>query len=425
MKKVFLTAVPAPVHEVLRAIGVLARDMGQSTFLVGGMVRDLALGRSNIDLDIVVQGDAHDLGAAFARTTGSSIKGRTKFGTCKIESRAFGIIDLATARRETYRYPGALPDVEASDLEADLARRDFSVNAMAISLEPSGYGKLIDPFGGMADASKARLRVLHPLSFRDDPTRILRGVRFAARLGFAFERKTLALLKSCLSEGCLRAVSGKRILSEIELICLEDEVLRAFGLTDKLQILAGIDRVFAGNPLRWRRLKRLPADMERISSWTGSSFAERRLCWLSGLFLALRGRDARRLAERLDLPGREKNICLWAATELGRTEAKLSRLDAGRPYKVVRLLREVLPVGMVHLYSGSGRRGRSLIRTYLEKWRHLTPNLSGQQIMALGVKQGPKVGKMLERLLELKLQGKLSSPEDEIAYVRKRARSDR
>ncbi len=406
----------------MQAIGVLARDMGQTAYLVGGMVRDLAIGCRNIDLDIVIEGDALDLAGVFARATGSSVKGRTKFGTCKIESRAFGTIDLATARSESYRHPGALPDVEASNLKADLARRDFTVNAMAISLDPHRYGRLLDPFGGFADISGGRLRILHPAGFRDDPTRILRGVRFAARFGFTFESGTLARLRACLREGCVGSVSGKRIYTELNLICMEDKARRALGLLGKYRIPESIDPVLGRKTVRSRHMRRLAPAIARVDLSAGEVFAEKRLCWLAGLFFGLKRRQAAHLADRLDLPGREREACLWVSAEVPRTLVKLSRLDAGSAYRVVKLLRPVAPEGIVHLFAASGRRERNLIAAYLKAWRDVSPSLNGRRVVALGIEKGPLVGRVLERLLELRLQGKLTSPEDEIAYVRRRVR---
>ena len=411
------------MHEILRAVGVLARDMGLAAFLVGGMVRDLAIGHSNIDLDIVIEGDALRLGTEFARATGSSIKGRTRFGTCKIESRAFGTIDMATARSESYRHPGALPDVEPSGLEADLVRRDFSLNAMAISLAPGRYGRLIDPFGGLADLSLGRLRVLHPASFRDDPTRILRGIRFRGRFGIDFERKTLSLLRECLSEGCMGSVSGKRIYAELKLICMENEPLKALRLLRKYGITESIDPALGWDSAEWQHMKRVGVATDRVAAAVGGAFAKGWLCWFAGIFLGLRRHEATRLATRLDLPGRVSETCMWVSTGLPGTRDRLYGLDRDRAYRVVKLLRGIPPEGMVHLFAASGRRGRALIGAYLEKWRHVRPSLDGRQVMVLGVERGPRVGRILERLLELNLQGEIHSPEDEIAYVRKRARS--
>jgi tRNA nucleotidyltransferase (CCA-adding enzyme) len=421
----FRKVVPPEVHEVLRTAGVLAQDMGASAFLVGGMVRDVAAGRPNIDLDIVIEGDALAFADAFAERTGSSVRGRTKFGTCKVEGGTFGSIDVAMARSETYRRPGALPDVAASNLEADLARRDFTVNAMAISLDPGTYGRLLDPFRGLADMSLGRLRIMHPDSFRDDPTRILRGIRFASRFGFAFERRTLARLKICLREGCMGTVSGKRVYTEIGLTCKEGGVLRAFKMLEKYGILESIDPALARNPVRPRHWKRLARTIGALDGPAGEVWGEKWLCWLASLFVGLTERDAARLAGRLDLPGRVRGTCLWAASGLPIAVAGLSGLQATDAYRVVRLLRGIEREEMVLLFAASRPKGRELISTYMKTWRHVSPGLDGRRIISLGVERGPLVGRILERLLELRLLGRLASTEDEIEYVKRRVRSSK
>jgi tRNA nucleotidyltransferase (CCA-adding enzyme) len=399
--------------------------MGERAFLVGGLVRDLAVGRSNTDLDIVIEGDALALAGAFARSTGSLVKSRTRFGTCKIVSRAFGTIDLATARSESYRCPGALPDTEASDLHADLARRDFTMNAMAISLDPEGYGQILDPFDGLSAIGEGKLEILHPASFRDDPTRILRGVRFAARFGFTFERVTLARLRDCLREAWIDSVSGKRIFTELRLICLEDEVLKALRLLGKLGILEAVAPALGRDALRSRRMRRMARAVAAVRVSAGEAFAEDWLCWLGTLFAGLGRRQAVKLAGRLDLPGRVAETCVWISTGLSGTLAKLSRLTPKDAYRAVKLLRGLSPEEMVHLFAAAGWRERRLITAYLETWRHISPSLDGRRVVALGIDEGPAVGRILGKLLELRLQGKVTSPEDETAYVKRRVRSRR
>jgi tRNA nucleotidyltransferase (CCA-adding enzyme) len=406
-----------PVHEVLAAVGVLSRDLGYRAFLVGGIVRDLAIGYPNIDLDIVIEGDAHKVARLFAIKTGSQVKGRSRFGTCKIESRAFATIDMAAARSETYRRPGALPDVMRSDLEGDLIRRDFTINAMAISLEPAHYGKLLDPLGGLRDLAGRRLRVIHEGSFEDDPTRILRGVRFASRYGYRFERKTLRLLRACLTRKCMSRISGKRVCSELELIFKDSEPQAGVGLLKRYAILKAIDPVLGLSSERARHLKKLPSALKGVSETAGEGFARAWLCWFSGLFFGLGRRRSERLAKYFNLPADVRDSCIWVSTQLGLVASRLARLDRSRPYAVTKLLEGVPPGGLVNLFARSGRAERNLIRAYLREWRHVRPSLTGRQIVAMGIKEGPEVGRMLESILKLKLEGKLPRPQDEITYL--------
>ena len=156
----FRKALPPAKHELLRAIGRLSLDLGYRAYLVGGIVRDLMLGRENTDLDIAIEGDAERLARTFARKTGARMKAPTRFGTCKLDSKAFGKLDVASTRGETYRVSGALPDVYPAGITEDLRRRDFTVNSMALSITPGSYGRLLDPIRGAEDLKRGKLKVL-------------------------------------------------------------------------------------------------------------------------------------------------------------------------------------------------------------------------------------------------------------------------
>jgi tRNA nucleotidyltransferase (CCA-adding enzyme) len=414
--------------------------MGYTAYLVGGIVRDLALGRENVDLDIAVEGDAWRLAAVFARKTGAAAKGFTRFGTCKVESKAFGTLDIAAARAELYRSPGALPDVRASHMGDDLARRDFTINAMALCLAPGTYGRLLDPFGGLDDLAGRKLRVLHPRSFEDDPTRVLRGIRFAARYGFAFETGTLRLLKSCIIEGCLGRVSGTRVFADLKLISSETRAGRAIGLMKRYGVTASLGAAVHCGPRCDKRymtkVERALAAVQAAASEAAATTASGRggrltregfrplvwLCRFATLFAGLGESEADRLASRLSLPKRVREVCAWVASDLDRTHRRLKGMKRASPYRVVKVLRSVPPEGIVHIFAVSGRRERNLIEVYLKEWRHICPGLTGHQVVALGIAQGPLVGKILDGILRLKLQGGLATPTEEIAYVRRRAK---
>jgi len=208
--------------QLVRDIGALARARGMKAYLVGGPVRDLILGHPSLDLDITVEGRGIILAQAFA----ASHKGRAMtypaFGTATVTLAGRRKVDFATARKETYARPGAFPAVEFSNIKDDLSRRDFTVNAMAVSIDPRSWGRTVDPFGGRKDLKAKKIRVLHERSFIDDPTRILRAARFSARLGFALERKTLDLLKAALRFEALDCIKPQRYMKEYNRILKED-----------------------------------------------------------------------------------------------------------------------------------------------------------------------------------------------------------
>jgi tRNA nucleotidyltransferase (CCA-adding enzyme) len=210
---------PAELVDFMRLAGGVATELQQKLYLVGGVVRDLLLERSNLDLDLVVEGDAIKTAEDLAKRKKGKIIAHTRFGTAKIKWDKWSV-DIATSRGESYDKPGALPTVRPVDIQSDLARRDFTINAMAVHLNPLRYGELIDLFKGREDLEKKLVRVLYDATFKDDATRIWRAVRYEQRLEFRIESHTLDLLKRDISY--LDTISSDRIRHELEL-CLEEE----------------------------------------------------------------------------------------------------------------------------------------------------------------------------------------------------------
>ncbi len=204
---------------MVRAIGELARQQKARAYLVGGPVRDLMLGARTIDLDITVEGNGIRLADHLAKLyPGSTVAHYPAFKTATVRLPDGRRVDLATARKETYTRGGAYPKVSPSKIKDDLFRRDFTINATALSINPDDSGKLLDPFKGMADLKSKKIRVLHAQSFVDDPTRILRAARFMARLGFTLEAKTLKLLKSAIERKVLDTITPQRYLKDFKKI---------------------------------------------------------------------------------------------------------------------------------------------------------------------------------------------------------------
>jgi tRNA nucleotidyltransferase (CCA-adding enzyme) len=214
-------ALPDKTLAFVRGLGVKAASRKCRAYLVGGTVRDIFLGKGHIDVDVAVEGDAIKLGKMVAKETGSDIVTYKSFGTCTLSFEDGIKLDLATARREVYKRPGAMPIIKPSTLKEDLKRRDFTINAIAVSIMPGDFGKMHDPFNGIGDIRSGVIRSLHSRSFIDDPTRILRARRFAARFGFKIEVKTDELMKKALINKALDTVSAGRIQKELLLISKE------------------------------------------------------------------------------------------------------------------------------------------------------------------------------------------------------------
>src|SRR5271170_367982 len=201
--------IPPKTLSLLKRLGRLADERGEAAYAVGGFVRDLFLRHPGVDIDITVEGDGLIFAEKLARLTGSEVEAFTRFGTSIVVVPGFGKVDLATARTESYQSPGALPSVKKSGIVQDLYRRDFTINAMALSLSPGYFLQLLDPFEGQTDLKKGRIRALHEKSFIDDPTRIFRAVRFEQRFKERIESRTQKLLSQAVRGNYIQRVSGE------------------------------------------------------------------------------------------------------------------------------------------------------------------------------------------------------------------------
>ncbi len=238
---------PPHVEEISREVGKMAKELNFRVYLVGGVVRDLLLGKKVWDLDFVVEGDAIKLSKRLAEKYGVSEHAFPEFGTAHIKIGDIKL-EFATTRRETYPHPGAYPLVEYASLKEDLLRRDFTINAMAVSINEEDMGTLIDYFGGLRDLKDRIIRVLHPLSFVEDPVRILRSLRFAGRLGFKLSKSTERLLKSAVSLELLLSAPKGRLMNEFRLALREERIIEILELYKKYQVMGQVIKGFQWHP---------------------------------------------------------------------------------------------------------------------------------------------------------------------------------
>jgi len=394
---------PQELLSFLRLAGEVAQAQGQKLYLVGGVVRDLILGRPNLDFDLVVEGDAPRLARQLARASGEKVVVHHRFGTAKFH-RGDLSIDLVTARSETYSRPGALPKVEPGEIGDDLFRRDFSINAMAIALSPASLGELVDPYRGRVDLEQRLIRILHQRSFIDDATRILRALRYEQRLGFQLEEATERLLRE--QKSMLDTISGDRIRHELELILKEEQPERILYRAEILGVLQELHPSLKGN------------------GWLAEKFHQARrisppdpALYLSLLLYRLTEEENERLLARLNIVG-----------ELGRNLRQVLRLKAELPSLadpalprsgIYRLLKPYSPTAVTACSLASDSPIiRSHLELYLNDLRYVKSCLDGEHLMGMGVMAGPGLGRILEALLEAKLDEWVSTKEEEEAMVR-------
>jgi tRNA nucleotidyltransferase (CCA-adding enzyme) len=395
-------------HAVRRAVA-LARERRVEVYAVGGAVRDLLVGAPLTDLDLVVEGDAAGLARRLARELHARVVGHARFRTATVESDGIHL-DFVRARSERYVYPGALPVVRAGSLGDDLARRDFSINAMALRLTGSA-GELIDPFGGRDDLSRGLVRVLHERSFQDDPTRALRALRYAGRLGFRLERGTGSWLRRDLSH--LDAVSGARLRQELEKIAREERAGRIMRSSARLGVLEAAHRALRPDERTLRAIGKLP----RVARQHRDAV----LCAL--LLSAASPKAMEHAVERLHLTAVQAAAARGLASLL-RQEGRLVR-EALRPSAAVRAF-EAYPIAAVEAFALiAAPLAAQRARRYLDRWRFVRPKLTGHDLEALGVPRGPRIGEALARLRTAHLDGAAKTREDDVLLIEQYLRRHR
>jgi len=397
---------PRQLLELVKDISGQASNQGQRVYLVGGVVRDLLLGYPNFDLDLVVEGDAVKLAQQVAETSQAKLLAHHRFGTAKLRYENFSL-DLATARGETYAKPGALPTVTPGTLKDDLIRRDFSINAMAISLGSNDYGELADPHQGKNDLEHRLIRILHPGSFSDDATRILRAVRYEQRLGFELETQTAQLLKRDTS--MLDTISGDRIRHELELIFKEKLPEFAINRLAELGVLPRISPFLKGDGWvaekfhKARRLKK-PAQLPSL--------------YFCLLVYSFTENEIEQFLARLNT----STTLSRAMRDTLRLKTSLPILDkpALKPSKIYYLLREYEPLAVqANAIATDEKEGTpSLIvhqhlQLFLTKLRYVKTSLDGEELKGLGISAGPEIGRVLKILHKAKLDGEVRTKADE------------
>ena len=389
----------APLAALLDQARQLAAEAGVSAYLVGGPVRDDLLGLPVKDLDVSVVGDAPALAARLAEMVNGRLTVHRRFGTATV-SVPGASVDLVTARSETYRQPGALPEVRPGSIADDLARRDFTVNAMAVPLTGDASA-VVDHHGGQDDLRAGVIRTLHPASFRDDPTRIFRAVRYSTRLGFSIARDTLRDLRAALAGGAVSTISGDRVRHELERTLLEPDPLPALRLADEVGALRAVH-------------PRLSA--RRLSD---ADFANRNLTptvWLSALVWNLSDGEANSLAARINAPADWARAIADTATLTHR----LPRLAQPEltPSEVCVLLDGLSPDALEAGRMLAPPVASSYLQRYQGEWQSVAPALRGSDLLELGVPAGPAVGEALRALRKARLDGEIHSVEDERRLAR-------
>ena len=399
---------PQSLAPVLGAVAAVSGPY-QGVYLVGGSVRDILLGEPNFDVDIVVEGDAIALARALAEKLGGRVRAHDKFGTAVVVYGQDERVDVVTARSESYDAPAALPRVEPGSIDEDLHRRDFTINAMAVSLEGDEPGLLVDPFEGHSDLQAGRIRVLHNRSFIDDPTRILRAIRYEDRYGFRMDDETVKLARECIATGHVGDLSGARLREELIALLEEGDVSHAIPRLAELEaekeihphVVADAEAVQLFDRLRElnaRYVLDVPAWRLGLAALARKLPNDEIAAWLDGL--KVRRRDADQIAAAI--VGGPK-----IAEQLGH--------DEPTPAEIVAVAEPHAPDAPLFALALSDL---PQLHDYFDRLAGIRLEVTGADVAELGPGESPRVGEILAELRRRKLNGELDDRESELAAAR-------
>ncbi len=400
--------------DVLAEAGEVAAGLGMRAYLVGGAVRDVLLGRPVEDVDIVVEGNGVAVAEGLVDRLGGRCHPHAPFLTAAVRLDDGTTLDVATARTEFYRSPAALPEVESSAIRLDLYRRDFTINAMAIALHGTRLGDLIDFFGGQRDVERRQIRVLHSLSFLDDPTRAIRAVRFATRLSFEIAAETRQLIRVAVREGVFDRLSGTRLREELALLLDESNAVGAVAELDRLGLLT---TVLPG--VRWTAsMRRTLQELEAMLTWAeleGIVFGRRWVAFVTAL-VARAGEDVgRRLAGRLALSGRVAATVRQAHSKVERIMA-VAASSRRRPSEVLAVVEQSEPVVRLVAMAAAPVAARRTLHRALTEWMRVEVPVTGADLVAAGAVPGPALGEALRRTRAALVDGSIAPP-DALAHA--------
>ena len=413
---------PERIRNLLVDFGRVGDDLGYTVFAVGGFVRDLLMRVENFDVDIVVEGDGIRFAEEFEKRFPCRIRTHRKFGTALILFSDGMKIDVATARLEVYDFPAALPTVEKSSIKADLCRRDFTINTLAIQLNPKGFGELIDYFGGVKDIKEKVIRVLHNLSFVDDPTRIFRAIRFEQRLKFQIGKHTQNLMKSAMKMGFLQRLSGGRIFSELILILQEENPVPALKRMRDFNLFHLLHPDLILDEEKVNLFERI----HHVISWFDLLFLEERyepwLIYFYGFIDSLPQGKIGEICDRLTLNEKIKRKVIEGKRQSDQALLQIfSWINAQREPRrseVYAVLDPVSTEGKLFMMATTTQMAtQRYISLYFTQLKDMKPILKGVDLVNMGFQPSPLIKKKLDDLLKARLDEQVITRQDELDYL--------
>lgn len=405
---------PESLIKLLKEFGHIADMLGYNAYLVGGLVRDVFLKHKNLDVDIVIEGDGIKFAQEFARNHEARVRSHRKFGTAVLIFPDGFKVDVATARIEYYESPGAPPIVETSSLKLDLYRRDFTINTLAIKLNKRHYGTLIDYFGAQKDIKEKVLRVLHNLSFVEDPTRMLRAVRFEQRFGFKIGKLTLALLKNAAKMNWVETLASHRIFLELKLILKEQDPSSTIRRMNKLKLL----KFISPDIKLTENIQDLLEEINKVIAWYNLLYLEEpfepwKLYWY-GLTSQLDAKAFKKLTKDMGINSK-------MALQRKSGDSLLNSLFKfdGTNYQLYTLLLPYDTETLLYLMArAKTEKMRRLLSFFFTKLKGKKALVDGKELLQIGLKSGPVFREVFDSLLEARLNNLTKTRDDEIRFVK-------
>ena len=409
---------PEKYYNLLYELGDFAENYSTNIYVVGGFVRDLLMRNENFDIDIVVEGSASKFAKKFADLKKAKVSIHKKFDTAQVILDDETRLDFATARTEYYNFPAAAPEIESSSIKNDLYRRDFTINAMAVKLNRSEFGLLLDFFGGRRDIKDRKIRVLHNLSFVDDPTRGLRAIRFAVRFDFDIGPHTKKLLRHAVSTGLFDKIVGKRLFSELKYILSEDKYLEALEIMKEYDILKFVHEDLNLTPRKYEMFENL----ERIYSWYTFQMGKKLDIHVSRfqvLFSDFKHTGLKELSKKFEFTKQDTKRYIVNGLKALNVSVRIKRKGKVKPSEIYRMFAPFEEESIIFIGAILGSDYEDIIKNYFNIYKNVKLNISGNDLIELGFKPSEKFNKVLTKLLDKKIDGEIISRDDEINEAKK------
>ena len=408
------------IIELLINVGRVADSLGYNAYAVGGFVRDIFLYQENFDIDVVIEGDGIKFARALAASLGGRIRPHEAFRTAVVILPNGQKIDVATTRLEYYKSPGALPTVETGSIKLDLYRRDFTINTLAIKLNPERFGTLIDFFGAQKDLKQKAIRVLHNLSFVEDPTRVFRAVRFEQRFGFKIGKLTLGLIENAVKMDFFRELSGRRLFSELRQILEEEKPVMALQRLNEYNLL----KVIHPKIVYDSALEALLHSVEKVLTWHNLLFLDEPckawMVYLLALMESIEKGDGDALCDRLQLIQRHRKVLIQEKTKAEESMKWMASQETLKNSDVYRKLHPFHTETLLYMMASTTRESiKRAISNYITRLRSTTTFLNGNDLKEMDFKPGPLFREILDSLLDARLNGEVKTRLNEIEFVRR------